>query len=105
MSLYTGEFTILEDSEDFDLMIRSQPLHFALNTTWGVQTLGVSARYFIKKNFATWRWYRIITSLNNAELYLKPKYLFTKRNFDFLRARFSGGLNQLRYQLSRMKPE
>ena len=40
---------------------------------------------------------------HNAALYLRPKYLFTSRNLRYLRARWRGGLNQLTYQLQRMR--
>ncbi len=88
--------------QDFDLVIFSQPLFFSFNTLWGVQTMGVGARFRIKNKHEIWKWYRIITSLNNAEMYLKFKYLFTKDNVDFLRSRMKGGVNQLMYQLKRM---
>lgn len=104
ISLYTGDFHIMEDSwNDFDLQINSQPLFFTFKFKWGLQTLGVSARYFIKKNHTTWRWYRIITSLNNAELYLKPKYILSKNNLAFMKDRLGGSLNQLIYRLKIMK--
>lgn len=102
-SLASGLFRELPpDEEQFDIKVCAQPLDFAFRHTWGLQTLGVSGRYLIKRNQQVWRWYRIITSMNNAEFYLKPKFLFTRSNLDFLRERLSGGFNQLRYQLSRM---
>lgn len=102
LSLFTGEFTVLPADTDFDLSIYSQPLFFSFETTWGVQTMGVGARFRIKNKMGVWKWYRIITSLNNAEMYLKLKYLFTFNNIDFVRSRLKGGLNQLFYQLKRM---
>ena len=102
LSLYTGECSSLASDSDFDLSIYSQPLFFAFDTAWGVQTMGVGARFRIKSNHGVWKWYRIITSLNNAEMYLKFKYLLTMNNINFIRARMNGGLNQLFYQLKRM---
>ncbi len=105
LSLYSGIFEIIEDNnkDNFDLQINSQPLFFSFKFTWGLQTLGVSARYFIKNNHTTWRWYRIITSLNNAELYLKPKYILSKSNLNFMKDRLGGSINQLVYRLKIMK--
>lgn len=103
LSLNTGEVKELAKGTDFDLVVYSQPLHFAFDTPWGVQTMGVGARFRIKSKHHIWKWYRIITSLNNAEMYLKFRYLFTKDNINFLRARMKGGMNQLFYQLRRME--
>lgn len=102
LSLFTAEFTVLPAGSDFDLEIYAQPLFFSLSTLWGVQTMGVGARFRIKNNVNTWKWYRIITSLNNAEMYLKTRHLFTMNNYNFVRSRMKGGINQLLYQLKRM---
>ena len=102
LSLNSGEVRELAKGTDFDLVVYSQPLHFAFDTPWGVQTMGVGARFRIKSKHHIWKWYRIITSLNNAEMYLKFRYLFTKENINFLRSRMNGGMNQLFYQLCRM---
>jgi UDP-MurNAc hydroxylase len=103
LSLARGRFEVYPPNTDYDMVIYSQPLFYAFDTVWGVQTMGVGARYRIKSKFGVWRWYRIITSLNNAEMYLKLQYLFTKTNRDFVRSRLKGGLNQLVYQLQRMR--
>lgn len=102
LNLSKGQLTEVPTDGNFDLEIWSQPLFFAFNTPWGVQTMGVGARFRIKGAHATWKWYRILTSLNNAEMFLKMKYLLTKNNFDFIRSRMKGGMNQLFYQLQRM---
>jgi hypothetical protein len=102
LSLNTGIVQEAAPGADFDLVVYSQPLFFAFDTPWGVQTMGVGARFRIKSKHHIWKWYRIITSLNNAEMYLKFRYLLTKDNINFVRARMKGGLNQLVYQLKRM---
>jgi UDP-MurNAc hydroxylase len=102
LSLYQQRFEVLPDDAAVDVKIFSQPLHYAFDTKWGFQTLGVSGRYLIQGNKSTWKWYRAITSLNNADIYLKLRFLFTKNNLHFLRTRLKGGLNQLIYQLKRM---
>ena len=70
---------------------------------YGIQTLGVSARYTLIKNFPNWRKHRILFSLNNAELYLKPRHLFTSKNFGFFRKRLPGAFNQLAYRIKVMR--
>lgn len=102
LSLYTGQF---EDytGDDFDLQINSQPLFFAFKFTWGLQTLGVSARYLIKDNFKTWKWYKIITSLNNAQVFLKARYFFKAKNMSYLFSRVNQLPGQIKHRLARMR--
>lgn len=86
-----------------DLSLHAQPLLFALQHPFGVQTLGVSARLTVHANAANWRRHRILLSMFNAELYLRPHLLLTRRNLEHLRARFGGGLRQLTAQIARMR--
>ncbi len=102
-SVAVSSFEVVQDTTPSDLEVNSQPLAFCFQTAFGVQTLGVSARYRVLRNERNWRLHRMVFALNNAELYLRPKYLFTARNIRFLRARLRGGLNQLAYQLQRMR--
>jgi UDP-MurNAc hydroxylase len=91
------------DGEDADLEVCGQPLLFALGQPFGVQTLGVSARLLVRRNAAAWRRHRILLSMYNAEVFLMPRELLTRRNLAHVRARLRGGLRQLRYQLARMR--
>ncbi|MBA2737430.1 MAG: MBL fold metallo-hydrolase [Pyrinomonadaceae bacterium] len=101
-SVASGEFC--EDKEAApDLIIKSQPLHFGFSYPYGIQTLGVSARYTLIKNFPNWRKHRIFFSLNNAELYLRPKFLFTPHNLNFFKERLPGAWNQFLYRLKVMR--
>lgn len=102
-SIATGEIGDADVDETPDLIIRSQPLHFAFAFPYGVQTLGVSARYTLIKNFPNWRNHRILFSLNNAELYLSPKHFFTSKNLTFFAKRLPGAWNQLTYRLKLMR--
>src|SRR5690606_33872765 len=86
-----------------EVEVCGQPLLFALSQPFGLQTLGVSARLRVVRGAANWRRHRILLSMYNAEVYLRPRQLLTRRNFDHLRARMRGGLRQLRYQLQRMR--
>jgi hypothetical protein len=83
--------------------VNSQPLEFTFAQPFGLQTLGVSARLRLRRSSRNWTLHRILFSLNNAEIYLRPRYLFTRRNLKFIRSRLRGGLNQLTYQLARMR--
>jgi hypothetical protein len=90
-------------SAAIDLSLNAQPLLFALQHPFGVQTLGVSARLTVHANALNWRRHRILLSMFNAEVYLRPHLLFTRRNLEHLRARLGGGLRQLTYQFARMR--
>lgn len=100
-SIASGEFA--ETNTEPDLIVKSQPLHFAFLHPFGIQTLGVSARYTLVKDFQNWRNHRILFSLNNAELYLSPRFLFTSKNLAFFKQRLPGALNQLKYRLQVMR--
>ena len=63
------------ETDSYDVKIDSQPLHHALSTPWGIQTIGVAAQYFIESNWKTWSWYRLVFNLNNMEIYLRMRYL------------------------------
>ena len=89
----------LENNENPDIELNSQPLHFAFKFAYGIQTLGVSARVVVNR-FDNWKWYRLLASLNNAEIYLKPKYFFTRNNISFIFNRLlKSGFSQLIYKL------
>lgn len=101
-SIADGSYSDAADAEA-DLIIKSQPLHFGFSFPYGIQTLGVSARYMLVKGLPNWRKHRILFSLNNAELYLKPKFLFTRRNLRFFWNRLPGAFNQLVYRFKVMR--
>ncbi|MFY0538012.1 hypothetical protein [Nannocystis pusilla] len=86
-----------------DVEVCGQPLLFALTQPFGLQTLGVSARLVVRRGAKNWRRHRILLSMFNAEVYLRPRQLLTRRNLGHLQARMRGGLRQLRYQLQRMR--
>jgi UDP-MurNAc hydroxylase len=102
-SVSNHSFEVIDDTMPPDLEVNSQPLAFGFQTPFGVQTLGVSARFRVLRNERNWRLYRIIFALNNAEFYLRPKYLFTLRNMRYVTLRLRGSLNQLAYQIQRMR--
>lgn len=99
----SGEWRRVEPESTPDLVINSQPLYFAFAFPYGVQTLGVSARYALVRNYRNWQLHRILFSMNNAEVYLRPRYFFTARNLAYLRKRFWGGTGQLVRRIQTMK--
>jgi len=101
-SIADGSFEETPAAEP-DLIIKSQPLHFGFSFPFGIQTLGVSARYTLVKGFPNWRKHRILFSLNNAELYLRPRLLLTGKNLSFFWNRLPGAVNQFAYRFKVMR--
>jgi len=100
-SMKSKIFEMHPESNDCDLIINSQPLWFLFSVPFGCQTLGVSARYTLRKNFNNWKLYRILFSLNNAEIYLSMSF-FKRENLSWIAGRMRGMLNQIFYQFKRM---
>jgi hypothetical protein len=92
--LATGSFEEVDSSTEPDLVINSQPLWFGFKFPFGMQTLGVSARFKLLRNFNNWKFHRILFSLNNGGVYLRPKYLLTPEMLGYVRTRLGGGLRQ-----------
>lgn len=100
-SMRSKVFLVLPESDDCDLIISSQPFWFLFAMPFGCQTLGVSSRHIWRKNFKNWKLYRILFSLNNAEIYLSMSF-FKRANLSWIAGRMKGMLNQVFYQFKRM---
>ena len=87
----SSEVERLDVHGDSQLEINSQPLYFALRYPYGVQTLGVSARAKLRSGIRNWQLHRILFAMNNAEVYLKPRYLFRRENREYFVRRLVGG--------------
>jgi hypothetical protein len=93
-SLASGKIDEAANSTPADLSINSQPLWFGFKFPFGIQTLGVSARFRLHRNFRNWKMHRILFSLNNGGIYLRPKYLLTGDFINYVRSRLAGGMTQ-----------
>ena len=93
-SLASGRIAEAQESYRPDLSINSQPLWFGFKFPFGIQTLGVSARFRLHRNFRNWKMHRILFSLNNGGVYLKPKYVLTPDFMNYVRSRLAGGMTQ-----------
>lgn len=100
-SIADATFEVAEEA-DVDVVINSQPLHFVFAQPFGLQTLGVSGRYRLTGPSSRWRRLRILMSLENAEIYLRPRHLADPTFLRFVAGRARGGVNQLAYQVRRM---
>jgi UDP-MurNAc hydroxylase len=92
--LADGSLEEIDNATEPDLVINSQPLWFGFKFPFGMQTLGVSARFRLLRNFSNWKFHRILFSLNNGGIYLRPKYLLTPEMLGYVRTRLGGGLRQ-----------
>ncbi|MGA9724923.1 MAG: MBL fold metallo-hydrolase [Candidatus Binatus sp.] len=93
-SLASGTIEEVSNSTMPDLSINSQPLWFGFKFPFGIQTLGVSARFKLHRNFRNWKMHRIVFSLNNGGIYLRPKYILTADFMNYVRSRLAGGMTQ-----------
>jgi UDP-MurNAc hydroxylase len=89
-----GPLTDISNTVEPDLVINSQPLWFAFKFPFGVQTLGTSARFSLLRHTGNWKIHRILFSLNNGGIYLRPKFLLTSEMVGYFRKRLIGGLRQ-----------
>lgn len=93
--------SVTASSKEPLLEINSQPLWFAFGVPFGVQTLGVSGRYRLTRLNMQWKLVRILSSLFNAEIYLRPRQLFSRNFLRWVIARRAGLLATLRQQIVR----
>jgi UDP-MurNAc hydroxylase len=101
LNLCAGTLTPVDRRPDISLY--SQPLHFALSNSFGIQTLGVSARMIQHQHAVRWLMYRILFALYNAELYVNWKALFSGQLVRWAWLRRKGLLRQIAYRLKRAK--
>jgi hypothetical protein len=92
--LAKGPLEEIDNATEPDLVVNSQPLWFGFKFPFGIQTLGVSARFRLLRNFNNWKFHRILFSLNNGGVYLRPRYLLTPEMLGYIRTRLGGGLRQ-----------
>jgi hypothetical protein len=85
------------EHESIDAIINSQPLECVFRHSFGLQTLGVSGRFILTSpNNRPWQLYRVVCSLDNAQLHLRPHLLLRRQNLEHVRHRARGAASQLR---------
>ena len=100
-SIASAQVEELPGRIDPDVVINSQPLWYMFKFPFGLQTLGVSARLRLLRNARNWLALRMLFSLNNAEIYLKTKYVFRRRFLSYIAIRGVDLAIQLVYRLRR----
>lgn len=88
-----------------DIIVYSQPLWFSFKFNWGFETLAVSSRVLVKKNYMRFKLIKNLSILLNQEIYLKPKYLMEKEMRSYVTDRLANGLARqiLRKSLSNIR--
>jgi hypothetical protein len=103
MSVPKKSWQLIERTEpEADLVMNSQPLSFAFSYPFGVQTLGVSARYRLQHSIRNWQLHRAIFALNNAEVYLGQRGILSIDNARFVTRRLRGSARQFARRVSTM---
>jgi hypothetical protein len=100
-----GSFTRSAQAVEFDIRIASQPLGYAFQTPFGIQTLGVSGRYQFSRNYRdvprSWKRIRVISSLFNAGITLSVAGLFSSSMRRWVWQRRVGLISQIAQQVGR----
>jgi len=90
MTIADGSLTRADKNAQADVEIYSQPLHYCLAQPWGMGTLTISGRFNLLRNERNWKAFKALFALNNAEVYLRPHYLFQRQNWGYLKDRLNG---------------
>jgi hypothetical protein len=92
-SIAGGWIREVDGAAEIDLVTHSQPLHFAFANPFGVQTLGVSARFQVHRKHTNRRMHRVLFAMNNAEVYVKR--LPSREGAAYFTSRLRGGVSQV----------
>lgn len=98
--LASGDFEVGGSEAEAGLIVNSQPLTFAFSTPFGVQTLGVSARFKLRGDTRNWQRHRMLMALYNAEITMRLRDLFSLTNWRYLASRSVALVSQLRTRLA-----
>lgn len=97
MSLRDGRFEEVDAPPAIE--INSQPLHFMLSHDFGLQTLGVSGRIRVHKDYGIWFRHRALLAMMNASIGLAPKQIFSRRQLGYFWSRRGDLLPQIRHNV------
>ncbi len=91
--------TLTETTDEPEIRIHSEALDFAFKTPFGLQSVGVGARYINLCHDEKWRRYRMLLSLNNAGISLRPSKILNREFVGTMAPRARGAASQLISQL------
>lgn len=93
LDLYRQQYAVIPLAEaECDIAVYSQPLLFAFQFPYGFETLAVSARVTVHRNYGRWQRFKRLCILNSADIHLKPRYLLRPRNSRYLLKRLQSSL-------------
>jgi hypothetical protein len=90
MAVANSSMARAEKNAQPDAVIYSQPLHHCLAHTWGMGTLTISGRFTLLKGERNWKAHKALFTLNNSEVYLRPRYVLRRQNWAYLNDRLNG---------------
>jgi UDP-MurNAc hydroxylase len=95
----SGSFRTVADAPSADIEVCSQPLHHGFTTPFGFETLAVSGRFRVLQNRPRWRYLKIVSILNNQQVYLAVPYVFNHDTVSYLTRRLASNLlGQVRHK-------
>ncbi len=77
------------------LRVNSQPFFFALKNAYGFQTLSIGGRFVIRNRGRQFMLLRVIATLGNSEIYLRPRFVFSRSFVTFVARNFGSLVAQL----------
>jgi hypothetical protein len=102
--LSNGTLNQLDVSQDqVDILVNSQPLATAFRYPFGFETLAVSGRFLVQRNFKNWQLLKSISILWNNQIYLRPRYLLNGKLLGYLAGRVRSGLFRQMANKARMR--
>jgi UDP-MurNAc hydroxylase len=90
LTLATGALSQTDTNAPPGVEIYSQPLHYCLTQPWGMGTLTNSGRFTLLCDERNWKAHKALFALNNAGVYLRPRYLLRRQNWGYLKDRLNG---------------
>jgi hypothetical protein len=90
LTLATGALSQADTNAPPGVEIYSQPLHYCLTQPWGMGMLTNSGRFTLLRDERNWKAHKALFALNNAEVYLRPRYWLRRPNWADLKDRLDG---------------
>jgi hypothetical protein len=104
IKISSDSITECVSDEQPDAIVYSQPLTYCFAQTWGMGTLAISGRFVLVRNTYNWKIHKALFALNDAEVYLRPRYLFRRHNWTYLKDLLNARQRYTRRTLSSEKP-
>jgi L-ascorbate metabolism protein UlaG (beta-lactamase superfamily) len=104
VNISSDSITECGSAEQPDAIVYSQPLNYCFARTWGMGTLTISGRFVLLRNAYNWKIHKALFALNDAGVYLRPRYLFSRHNWTYLKDLLNARQRYTRRTLSSERP-